>query len=88
VADASDAEDQQLIAAGRAYRRAEEVLKRRRAELHRLMIAAVRGGKTKSHVARMAGYTREHLTVLIAEDDKRRAAEVESVGVPHAQLPQ
>jgi DNA-binding NtrC family response regulator len=75
VADPVDDVDQQLIAAGRAYRRADELLKKRRAERDALMFAAVRSGrKTKSHVARMVGITREHLTVLMSADEKNRAA--------------
>lgn len=62
---------EELAAAAKRFRRTEDLLERRRGEL----IAAIRAtfaepGNTlsKSEIARMTGYTREHVTRLLAEE--------------------
>jgi CRP-like cAMP-binding protein len=79
VAEEPNDLDRQLSSAGRAVRRAESVLAARRAALYGLMLRAQRLNRTKSHIARMTGYTREHVTEILKglekNEDKRREAE-------------
>lgn len=53
-----------LEQATRAFRRAEDVLNRRRAELHAAIAQAVTDGMSKSEVARRTGYTREYVAKI------------------------
>lgn len=63
-----------LLEATRSFVRAKKAYEGRRDELHAAIVAAVRSGETKSQVARDTGYTREYVTALVVEADKRDAA--------------
>lgn len=63
-----------LIAAARKFRQNERAMERSREQLHAAIVAAVRSGETKSQVARDTGYTREYVTALVADVEKREAA--------------
>ena len=51
--------------AARAFRRAEETLRKRRVELHSAIAEAVAGGMSKSEAARRTGYTREYVAKIL-----------------------
>lgn len=71
--DIDKAAEDALNKAAAAYVRADAVLSRRRASLQEAVIAAVRAGLTKSEAARRAGWTREYVTRLIDEANKKAA---------------
>lgn len=50
--------------ATRAFRRAEDVLQKRRTELHAAIAEAVARGMSKSEAARRTGYTREYVAQI------------------------
>lgn len=54
-----------LEQATRAFRRAEEALKRRRKALHEVIAATVESGISKSEVGRRTGYTREYVAKIL-----------------------
>lgn len=54
-----------LEQATRAFRRAEETLNKRRAELHNAITQAVASGMSKSEAARRTGYTREYVAKIV-----------------------
>lgn len=62
----------ELLAAARAFKRADAVMKQRREALRNAIVRSGSAGETKSQIARDTGYTREYVTTLLADAAKQR----------------
>jgi len=60
-------EEAELEAATTRFRRAEQAMKDRRAELHAAIRAAVSPDLTISEIARRTGYTREYVSKILSD---------------------
>lgn len=67
--------DDPLADAVRAYRRAQQAVERRRDELAAAITDAVRDGRRQAEVARLTGYTREHIRRIVRDETSRRLGE-------------
>jgi DNA-binding phage protein len=64
--------DDKLLDAVRAYHRAQAALDRKREELAVAIADAVHAGRKQADVARVTGYTREHIRRIVKDETHRR----------------
>lgn len=67
--------DDPLADAVRAYRRAQQSVERRRDELAAEIADAILSGRRQAEVARLTGYTREHIRRIVKDEINRRIGE-------------
>lgn len=78
VADKMTDARRALLEVARPYLRAKATYEQRRDEVKIAIIKAARDGVSKSQIARDTGYTREYVTDLVKDFDKREAEAAQS----------